>query len=117
MRSGSQPAASRCVRNDCPLSVRIAVSSSETSSSPSAIRLPRWPPCAPENQLPASSARIAITVTSRAGTIDSACSAAIAARPAITPAAPSKLPPLGTESTCEPISQAGAFGSRPGSVM
>ncbi len=38
-------------------------------------------------------------------------------QPAITPAAPSKLPPRGTESRCEPQARKGSSGSEPSSVM
>ena len=35
----------------------------------------------------------------------------------MTPAAPSKLPPLPTESMCDPVMRQGALRSLPGSVM
>ena len=41
----------------------------------------------------------------------------IATRPAMTPAAPSKFPPLATESRCDPVIRHDALRSRPASVM
>ncbi len=91
-------------------SCRLAPSASVSASARSGLMAPlsrRDPRQATPNREPSSSANTAIAV-GRDGRWPAACSRATASRADTTPSGPSKAPPPGTESRCEPVTKASA---------